>query len=254
MISKSQISQIASLHRKKFRKERGLFIAEGEKVCRELIESDLTILSVFMTEEFRIEKFSLWKNKVNSETITEKELEKISALTTPQHILAVAEIPDKNFSSDILKNSLSLMLDDIKDPGNLGTIIRIADWFGIGNIICSETCADAYNPKTVQSSMGSLFRVGIYYQALDKVLAKASGDNIPVYGTLLEGENIYSSKLNEKGIIVIGSESHGISENLIQFITRKISVPSFSKSATQKAESLNAAMAAAIVCSEFRRR
>ena len=254
MISKNQIKHISSLHQKKFRKEEGFFIAEGEKVCQDLIDSNWTVQSLFMTEEFRKEKFSKWTKKIHAETITEKELEKISALTTPQHVLAVAKIPELHLNIDSFKNELSLMLDEIKDPGNLGTIIRIADWFGIKNIVCSVNCADVFNPKTVQATMGSLFRVNVFYESLADVLVKSSRMNIPVFGTLLTGSNIYDSKLSKQGIILIGSESHGISRELIHFITDKLSIPSFSKEQTNKADSLNAAMAAAIVCSEFRRR
>ncbi|CAN5489500.1 RNA methyltransferase [soil metagenome] len=254
MISKGQIKLIASLQQKKFRKEHGLFIVEGEKVCKDLIDSGWTIQSVFMTEEFRQEKFARWAKKVSSEIVTEKELEKISSFTSPQQIIAVAEIRDKRFSIDLISKGLSLMLDDIRDPGNLGTMIRIADWFGIETVICSETCADMYNPKTVQATMGSLFRVNVYYQPLLDVMQKCSGKNIPVFGTLLDGQNIYNTKLNDDAVILIGSESHGINIELIPFITSKISVPSFSKSMSKKVDSLNAAMAAAIVCSEFRRK
>lgn len=254
MISKNQVKLISSLHQKKYRKEQGLFIAEGEKVCRDLVESGWTVRSVFMTEEFRSEKFSKWPKKVSSEVVTDKELEKISALTTPQQILVVGEVPDWKFTSAYLPGNLTLMLDEIKDPGNLGTIVRIADWFGIGTVICSETCADVFNPKTVQATMGSLFRVKVFYQPLTQILNKAAEKNIPVYGTLLSGENIYNTKLSTEGIILIGSESHGINESLIPFITTKISIPSFSGSSSKQADSLNAAMAAAIVCSEFRRR
>ncbi|MCX6275348.1 MAG: RNA methyltransferase [Bacteroidetes bacterium] len=254
MISKNQVKLISSLHQKKFRKEHGLFIAEGEKVCRDLVESDWTIRSVFMTEEFRERKFSGWTKKVSAEIVTEKELEKISALTTPQQILVVGEVSDRKFSSVYLPGNLTLMLDEIKDPGNLGTIVRIADWFGIGTVICSETCADIFNPKTVQATMGSLFRVKVFYQSLKQILEKADEKSISVYGTLLSGENIYNTKLSSEGIILIGSESHGINESLIPFITTKVSIPSFSGSSSKQADSLNAAMAAAIVCSEFRRR
>lgn len=254
MISKNQLKLITSLHRKKDRKEHGLFIAEGQKVCREIVESVWPVRSVFMTEEFRKEKFAGWTKKVSYEIVSEKELEKMSALTTPQQILVVGEIPVLNFDVNILQDGLSLMLDDIKDPGNLGTILRIADWFGIETVVCSETCADAFNPKSVQASMGSLFRVKVFYQPLLRALENASQKNIPVYGTLLNGENIYAAKLSADGVILIGSESHGINELLIPFVTTRISIPSFSMSLSKKADSLNAAMAAAIVCSEFRRR
>jgi TrmH family RNA methyltransferase len=254
MISKNQTKVIASLHQKKFRKEHGLFIAEGEKVCRELIDSGFIVQSLFMTEGFRKNKFSSWTKKISYEIVSEKELEKISALTSPQEILAVAEIPNAVFKFEALTGELTLMLDDIRDPGNLGTIIRIADWFGIKNIICSENCADAFNPKTVQATMGSLFHLSIIYKPLGGILNEAVKKNIPVYGTVLDGENIYQSRLSSQGIILIGSESHGISQTLMPFITSKISIPAFSSSGAKQAESLNAAMAAAIVCSEFRRR
>lgn len=200
------------------------------------------------------EKYSAWKKKVNAEIISAKDLEKISALTTPQEIIAVAEIPSHDFKIELLKNSLTLVLDEIKDPGNLGTIVRIADWFGIPAIICSESCADIFNPKAVQATMGSLFRTRVFYKPLEEVLKKSASLNVPVFGTVLDGENIYNAHLSSQGVIIIGSESHGISSALLPFITAKISIPSFSDSATKKADSLNAAMAAAIVCSEFRRR
>lgn len=253
MLSKSAIKLITSLHHKKFRKKEGLFIAEGEKVCRELIHSGWTIEAVFLTKAFREEKFIRWVKKVNAEVISEKDFEKISALTTSPEILVVAKIPERRLDVKSLDGKLTLVLDQIKDPGNLGTIIRIADWFGIENIICSEDCADVFNPKTVQATMGSLFRIKIFYEELETLLKSAREKNVDVYGTMLDADNIYKSTLSGEGMIVIGSESHGISENLLPFINHRISIPSFS--ATEyKAESLNAAMATAIVCSEFRRR
>jgi RNA methyltransferase, TrmH family len=254
MISKSQVKFISSLHQKKFRKEHGLFIAEGEKVCKELMESGWPVHSLFMTGEFRNEIYNGWNQKTRPEICSLKELEKISALSTPQQIIAIAEIPVHEFSAAVLNGTLTLMLDDIRDPGNLGTIIRIADWFGINHVICSESCADAYNPKTVQATMGSLFRVKIYYESLEDVLQKAAANKLPVFGTVLDGSDIYAAPLSSAGIILIGSESHGISEALLPHLTHKIFIPSFSKARVGKADSLNAAMAAAIVCSEFRRR
>jgi len=253
MLSKNNIKLITSLHHKKFRKKEGLFIAEGDKVCRELIHSGFTIEAVYITEAFRKEKYIRWVKKLNAEIISEKDFEKISALTTSPEILVVAKIPEWKFDIGLLEQKLTLVLDQIKDPGNLGTIIRIADWFGIENVICSEDCADAYNPKTVQASMGSLFRVKVFYKELNELLESARDRNINVFGTLLEGENIYQAEIKNKGLVVFGSESHGISSALLPFINRRISIPSFSQT-EYKAESLNAAMAAAIVCSEFRRR
>ena len=254
MISKNRVKLIASLHQKKFRKEHGLFVVEGEKVCRDLMESGWMVQSLFMTENFRKENYSRWTKKMSPEIVTEKELQKISSLSTPQQVIAVAGIPSRKFEESTLQNDLTLMLDDIRDPGNLGTMIRIADWFGINGVICSETCADIYNPKTVQATMGSLFRVNVYYQDLELVLGKCTAKKIPVYGTFPEGENIYKANLSKEGVILIGSESHGIGKTLMPFVTGKISIPSFSAYRSHRAESLNAAMAAAIVCSEFRRR
>lgn len=254
MISKGQVKFLNALHQKKFRKEHRLFIAEGEKVCRDLFDAGWEIEMLFMTEDFRKEKYSRRNETVRPEMVTSKDLEKISSLTTPQEVIAVVRIPEREFPPEELEHELTLMLDGIKDPGNLGTIIRIADWFGIKNIVCSETSADVYNSKTVQATMGSLFRVNVYYEQLPDLLKQASGKNISVYGTFPDGENIYESELSSSGIILIGSESHGISDELTKLISRRISIPSFSNGKKGKADSLNAAMAAAIVCSEFRRR
>jgi RNA methyltransferase, TrmH family len=249
MISKKQISFITSLHHKKFRKEHGLFIAEGEKVVSDLLQSHFKVRELYVTEEFS----GKIKTKLKPEIISDKELQKITALTTPQRVLAVAEIPEPKAGTMKVEGTLTLLLDDIQDPGNLGTIIRIADWFGIPNIICSETSTDAFNPKVVQACMGSLFRVNVYYMGLiECLIANRNAFHMPVYGTMLNGNNIYEEKLSEDGFIVIGNESKGISENLKKYISSPITIPSFSK--TGSINSLNAAMATAIICSEFRRR
>jgi TrmH family RNA methyltransferase len=253
MLSKNQISRIRLLHQKKYRDELNLFIAEGEKVVSELIASDFKIHSIYATEEATIGKLAAKAGKrPYVEIIKEEELEKISALTTPQGVLAVAEVPKPLSVNKINTQQLILVLDEIKDPGNLGTIIRIADWFGFQDVVCSENSADAFSPKVVQAAMGSLFRINILYAALPAFLKEVTvAGKLPVYGSLLDGENIYQAKLNKRGCIIIGNESKGISAALLPFITDKISIPSFSKG---KIDSLNAAMAAAIVCSEFRRR
>ncbi|MEZ5195434.1 MAG: RNA methyltransferase [Bacteroidales bacterium] len=180
------------------------------------------------------------------------ELERVSSLKTANQVLAVAEIPLLKGASVNFKN-LILMLDDISDPGNLGTIIRTADWFGITRIICSEGCVDVYNPKVIQATMGSVFRMEISYCNLDEVL-KNVPDATPVYGALLKGSNVFTAKLVNEGIIIIGNESKGISSSLVPFITKKISIPSFAVSKSNSAESLNAAIATAIVLAEFRKR
>jgi len=267
MISKNQISRIRSLHQKKYRDELNLFIAEGEKVVSELISSDIKIHSIYATEQFdnlmmsrfddvtaigKLSNYQIIKSSNRVEIIKEEELKKISALTTPQGVLAVAEMPKPLLVSEINTNQLFLVLDEIKDPGNLGTIIRIADWFGFQDVVCSENSADAFSPKVVQAAMGSLFRINILYTDLSSFLKEVAADEkLPVYGSLLDAENIYKAKLKNRGCIVIGNESKGISVALLPFITDKISIPSFTKG---KIDSLNAAMAAAIVCSEFRRR
>lgn len=255
MLSKNQISFINSLKQKKYREEHQLFIAEGAKIVPELLDSDIEVKQIYAISEF------FRNNKIASDIerfeIKENELERISALTKANEVLAVCRIPDYMLETDSLKEKLTLVLDDIKDPGNLGTIIRIADWFGIENIICSSETADAFNPKVVQATMGSIARIKIHYTNLPEFLkVQSSRFKVPVYGALLEGKNIYNEKLSAHGLIVIGNESRGISEEVQKLITDKISIPSFShfKSAAGEAESLNAAIAAAIICSEFRRR
>jgi RNA methyltransferase, TrmH family len=253
MISKKQVSLITSLHHKKFRKEHGLFIAEGEKVVSDLLQSNAIVKELYVTKDFYENHFRKAKTTIQPEIISEKELEKISALTTPQHILAVAEIPRRGDETIELKGNLTLMLDDIQDPGNLGTIIRIADWFGIQKVICSETSTDVFSPKVVQACMGSLFRVKVHYMGLEECfLANRLDANVPVYGSMLDGNNIYETKLFDDGIILVGNESKGISNHLKKYITTSLSIPSFNKS--KGIDSLNAAIATGIICSEFRRR
>jgi RNA methyltransferase, TrmH family len=252
MISKNKISFITSLHHKKFRKEHGLFIAEGEKVVSDLMRSDFVVKELYTTEDFYEGGFPNIKTRIEPEIISENELNKISALTTAQNILAVAELPGREHLSIEIKGNLTLLLDDIQDPGNLGTIIRIADWFGIPNVICSETSTDAFSPKVVQACMGSLFRVKVFYWPLEDLLNERSELNtVPVYGTLLTGNNIYETKLSNEGFILVGNESKGISDNLKKHITTPLTIPSFSKNGT--VDSLNAAIATGIICSEFRR-
>ncbi len=167
--------------------------------------------------------------------------------------MAVVKIPDQQEELPDMDKNLVLMLDNISDPGNLGTIIRTADWFGVQHIICSENCADVYNPKVVQATMGSIFRIKIQYKMLKKIL-QTLPVKIPIYGTLLDGNNIYEADLEKNGVILIGNESHGISENLFPFVTKKIRIPGYSPEKSSSAESLNASIAAAIVLAEFRRR
>jgi TrmH family RNA methyltransferase len=184
--------------------------------------------------------------------ISEDELQKISNQKTPQGALAVFKIPKYEINFENIKNELSLALDNVQDPGNVGTIIRLADWFSIANIYCSESCADTFAPKTVQATMGALARVKIHRVNLYEFLS-ANTTHTTIYGTFLEGENIYQTQLNKTGVIVMGSEGNGISENIKPLITNKITIPPFPPN-IKSAESLNVAVATAIVCSEFRRK
>ncbi|MEZ5084145.1 MAG: RNA methyltransferase [Bacteroidales bacterium] len=249
MLSKNKIKLIRSLHILKFRRQLGLFIAEGPKIVREVLNSHYTIDSIFATCEW-FEQNSAVDLPVKREIISESELKKISNLKTPNEVLAIVKIPMPPQLPDVSKH-IVLMLDEIKDPGNLGTIIRMADWFGIEHIICSDSCVDVFNPKVVQSAMGSVFRVQVFYTDLIKYLRSLT-PGLPVYGTFTEGSNIFLADLVNHGVIIIGSESHGISRSLLPFISNRLSIPNFAGSTS--AESLNASIAAAITIAEFRRR
>ena len=254
MVTNNQIKFVNSLKLKKHRGHHNLFVAEGVKIVSELINSRIKVNQIYHTKDFA--KKSDASEDVEFIEVTGNELERMSSLVTPNEVLAVCEVPDYNFDSEIFKDKLTLILDDIQDPGNLGTIIRIADWFGIQNIICSNATADAYNSKVVQATMGSISRVNVYYHDLVSCFETELGSlKMPIYGALLSGENIYSKKAMPEGFIIIGNESRGISEKLEQFITDRIAIPSFSPNVViGEAESLNAAVATAIICSEFRRR
>lgn len=252
MISKSQIQFIKSLSISKFRKTHEMFIAEGPKVVNELANSSFKIQGVYALSDWINKNQFRFSNDTSLTEVTEKELGRLSALKTPNQVVAIIHIAENIQQQSESINELVLMLDDISDPGNMGTIIRTADWFGIKQIICSNSCVDMYNPKVVQATMGSLFRVNVFYADLKEYLELLPKDQ-SVYGTLLEGENIYQSKLDKEGIIIIGNESHGISKALIPFITHKITIPNYSVKPWDTAESLNASTATAIVCAEFRR-
>ncbi len=254
MISKAQISFIKSLQQKKHRQESKKFIAEGIKLIEELIQSNFEIEHIYTVEEKYDSLFiSLSKVSKNIEIsiVSHSELERITALQSTPDILAIVNItePDPLLLNDKnwFKNNLALVLDEVKDPGNMGTIIRIADWFNIKRIICSEQSVDIYNSKVVQSSMGSIFRVEVFYKPLDEFVSRFT--DLPIYGAVLNGNSIYQEELLQYGLIVLGSESHGISEPILKLINREITIPS-----TGAAESLNVAVATAIICSEFRRK
>lgn len=236
MISKNQLKAVRQLEMKKYRTREGLFVAEGPKVVGDLLRCGFRPTMLFATAEW---------NGGDAQLVTDDELRKLSFLQHPQQVLAVFPIPDVQPAAQ--KSQLALVLDGVQDPGNLGTIIRIADWFGISTIFCSEDTADAWNPKVVQATMGSIARVQIVYCDLQQLLKDTT---LPVYGTLLDGNNIYEQELKPEGYIVMGNEGNGISAPIRQLVTHRLLIPSFRPGA----ESLNVAIATAITCSEFRRR
>lgn len=235
MISKSEIKFIRSLAQKKFRDEHSMFIVEGEKMVQEAIDSELEVVSVYRKDE-----------------IGEEAMSRISLLSSPSPVLAVVKMGKTDEKLYECKG-VSLALDSVRDPGNMGTILRVADWFGIENIFCSRDCVELYNPKTVQSSMGAIFRKKVIYTDLLEVISSYSDAGVPVYGTFLDGENIYSHELNrENALIVMGSENNGISEAVARKISQKLLIPPYPAN-SRTSESLNVAIATAILCAEFRR-
>ena len=236
MISKNQIKYVHQLELKKFRKRDGVFVAEGPKVVGDLLRAGFEAVQLYATSEWQHEG-------QQAQEVSDEELRKISFLQYPQQVLAVFRMKESPAGG----SDLMLALDGVQDPGNLGTIIRIADWFGITTIYCSEDTADAWNPKVVQATMGSIARVNIIYTDLEDTIRRAQ---VPVYGTLLDGENIYAQPLNSKGIIVMGNEGNGISAPIRSMVTNRLLIPQFHEGP----ESLNVAIATAITCSEFRRR
>jgi TrmH family RNA methyltransferase len=253
MLSKNKIKLIQSLNRKKSRDETGLFLIEGIKMVEEALRSGCPIQTLVCTSTF-LEQYPEAATKaselIETDTAT---IQKASLQQNPQDALAILAQPVNLQPEPNLPNELFLALDYIQDPGNLGTILRIADWFGINTIICSENTVDVYNPKVVQASMGAIFRTKTWYTSLEDYLNGIDRIQIPVYGTFLEGENIYEESLTRNGIIVMGNEGNGISEPISKLVTRKLLIPTFS-SDKNKPESLNVAIATAICCSEFRRR
>lgn len=240
MFSKSQFKLIKSLAQKKYRLKHQLFVVEGKKAILELLNSSLQLHSIYTTEDI----FNAERNKTFF--IDEADLKKISNLTTPQTALALFHIPEVTEPN---LSGLVVALDGVQDPGNLGTIIRMCDWFGVEQLLCSEGTVDCYNPKVVQATMGSISRVKINYVSLPEVL-KAVNKTISVYGAFLEGDVIYSEELKD-GVIVMGNEANGISPEIETLVTKKLLIPQFGK--IQEAESLNVATATAIFLSEFRR-
>ncbi len=246
MLSKNQLKKIRALHISKYRRQKKSFIVEGPKVVSEFVNSKFNVREIFAIEEW-VNKNSNIHNNITQ--ISHKELQAISLLKTPNQVVAIVAYPTQE-DFQYKENDLVLVLDSIQNPGNLGTIIRIADWFGIDKLICSKETVDVYNPKVVQASMGALTRVEFYYTDLANWLSKLNS-KIPIYGTLLEGENIFKTELSDNGVIIIGNEGNGISPEIQSYIKKRITIPSHNKSIM---ESLNAAIATAIVCAEFKRK
>lgn len=250
MLSKNDIKNIKSLELKKFRDEKRLFVAEGHKLVGELLGVFRCVLLV-ATDEWLAGHGRIPADRI--EAVTADELKRASLLRSPQDVLAVFCIPDdKSAMKEAAAKNLVLALDDVQDPGNLGTIMRIADWFGIKDIFCSKGTADIYNPKAVQATMGAISRVKIHYTELAKEIASLPA-SVPVYGTFLEGDIIYDTELSGNGVIIMGNEGNGISREVGKTINRKLYIPNWPAGAATS-ESLNVAIATAIVCSEFRRR
>jgi len=240
MVSKNQIKLISGLHQKKQRSTHQLFFAEGVKVIQELLQSNFELEHLYTTQN----DFETVESSKRT-LINEQELKKISALTTPNSCLAVFKIPVEN---KIIETGLILALDDIRDPGNLGTILRLCDWFGIKQIICSKETVDIYNPKVVQATMGSIARVNVNYVDLETFLSQTE---LPVFGTFMNGDNIYQSALPQNGIIIMGNEANGISKEIEKMVKIRLTIPRFGE--LQKTESLNVATATGIILSEFKR-
>ena len=241
MITRAEILDIKALATKQGREEQGAFIAEGEKLVGEIRNSSLRIRRILQTKPVFAE----------GELISEKEMERISQLKSANSVLAIVELPKHKLSLANPTKNLVLALDRIQNPGNLGTIIRLADWFGISDIVCSEDTADCFNPKVVQATMGAILRVRVHYTNLAKWLSSQS--EAKIYGTFLEGENIYNAHLETSGVIVMGNEGQGISDEVAECVSHKLLIPPYPTDSCGS-ESLNVAVATAVICSEFRRR
>ena len=250
MLSKSLQKQISALENKKQRKESGLFVAEGGKTVLDLMAAGLKADKLIATSEWLEQHGRVSGAEVIE--VSNDEMRRISFQQTPQGIMGIFRQPQHKLDTSAPERELCLALDNVQDPGNLGTIIRIADWFGIENIFCSIGTADIYNPKTVQATMGAIGRVKVHYTDLPTLLATIK-DKAPLYGTFLDGEDIYQKELKNKGLIIMGNEGNGISKECGAHITERLFIPNY-PIGRETSESLNVSVATAIICSEFRRR
>ncbi|MCK9343245.1 MAG: RNA methyltransferase [Massilibacteroides sp.] len=251
MISKAKIKYIQSLEKKKFRLKYGVFVAEGNKMVADMLEAGFDCALIAAKPSWMAQQGDI---KVDELIEADNEdLHKASFLVHPQDVLGVFRIPEWDLSPVEGKIQLLLALDGIQDPGNLGTIIRLADWFGLSDIVCSMDTVDVFNPKTVQATMGALAHVKVHYVDMEVFLDKEKAEGVPIYGTTLDGDNMYTKTLTSTGIIVMGNEGQGIRPSILQRINEKLFIPNYANGRSS-AESLNVAIATAVVCAEFRRR
>ena len=243
-MTKAEIQFVRSLADKRVRDEERLFIAEGDKLIYEILASGWRVRNLYALEGHFAGQ---------AEIISSKEMERISQLKTASTSLAVVEQPRHKTPTTASAKKLSLALDGVQNPGNLGTIIRLADWFGVEEIFCSSDTADCFNPKVIQATMGAILRVKLHYLPLADFLARTANEGIPIYGTMLDGHNIYDTELSTGGVIVMGNEGKGVSEECTRAFTHRLLIPTYPAD-RQGSESLNVAMATGIVCAEFRRR
>lgn len=250
VLSKNKIKLIRSLERKKSRNEEGLFVAEGPKILEELLPK-WTPVYIAATQEWMDQNSPRLRDaSTEFDVVRQEELERASLLRTPQQVIALFRIPTEQSSlAQQAANELCLALDGVQDPGNIGTIIRLADWFGIQHVFCSHDTADIFSPKAIQATMGAIARVHVHYLNLPDELRQCTA---PIYGTHLDGDNIYDQSLSQHGIIVMGNEGKGVSKEVSQLVSKRLYIPPY-PAHRDKVESLNVAIATAIVCAEFRR-
>ena len=248
-ISKNKIKFIRSLEQKKVRREERVFLAEGPKLTADLL-GHFRCRYLAATDDWLASHNTIEADEIDTATID--EIARASLLKTPQDVIAIFDQREEKTDITVIEKQLCLALDDVQDPGNLGTIIRIADWFGIEHIFCSTNTVEVYSPKVVQATMGALSRVHLHYVSLTELIGKLN-KNVPVYGTLLDGTNIYTQELSTTGLIVMGNEGNGITAEVRQLINRKLYIPNYPEG-RDTSESLNVAIATAVTCAEFRRR
>lgn len=251
MLSKHVAKIVQNLEKKKFREKYNLFKVEGEKLVKELLLSDFKIRTILASKEWTVTN-PLTEATCEITEVDEKEMGSISNFQSLPEVIALAELPHYAAEATEIRDSLSLVLNGIQDPGNLGTILRVADWFGINHVFCDEDCASFHNPKCVQASMGAVFRVKVHYTDLPELLRKYRSEDFHCYGTFLNGDNIYKTPLSSRGFIIMGNEGKGIRPEVEEWTDRRLTIPSFARS-SYSTESLNVGVATGIILSEFKR-